>query len=221
MPDELQYLFPPGVIALGAQIEEWQGELHQAEVKIIHRAAAKRRREFTAGRLCAREALLRLGIFSQPVLTGKDREPLWPRDVVGSITHCDDYCAAAIGRMCDYSGLGLDVEPAEPLDDDMIELVCTPDELASLDDLHAAERHLWPKVLFSAKESVYKCIFPAARVFLDFHDIRIRREDTSGRFNAEILKPLPRHQSSPVTLKGRYTLTSSHLFTAVASGVDY
>ena len=64
------------IITVGADISTLVGELYPEEESFIANAQHKRRREFTAGRLCAREALSHLGINNFPILVGKNREPI-------------------------------------------------------------------------------------------------------------------------------------------------
>lgn len=68
---------------------------HPLEESLISRAVEKRRREFVSARHCARVAMGQLGLDSAPILRGDRNMPLFPKGVVGSITHCDGYRAAA------------------------------------------------------------------------------------------------------------------------------
>ena len=92
----MRTLFPAGVVAVTATSKMLHGILYPEEAASIKRAVPKRWREFTAGRLCAREALRRLGIERHPILVGEHREPLWPSGVVGTLSHCDDCYGAAV-----------------------------------------------------------------------------------------------------------------------------
>src|SRR5512134_460449 len=96
------------------------------EEPLVARAVDKRRREFAKGRACARAALARLGCVAGPLLTGSEREPLWPDGVVGSVTHTDSYCAVAVVRSAACAGLGIDAELAEPLDPPIADRISTP-----------------------------------------------------------------------------------------------
>lgn len=215
MDDTLQRLLPPGVVCMSGPLPSWKGELYQDEAELLKGASPKRLYEFTAGRLCAREALRRLGIPAQPILIGPKREPLWPTGVVGSLTHCDGLCAAAVCRTDKYIGLGIDIETAGPLDKDMVELVCGPGE-GWLQAMPEETRHIWARVVFSAKESVYKCLFPLTRVFLEFLDISIRLNAGAGRFHARLSGPPPQPVSGIPSFEGCFAITRGRIFTAVA-----
>ena len=99
---------------------------------LVARAVDRRRAEFTTVRTCARIALGRLGLPPAPLLTGSKREPLWPAGVVGSITHCDGYRAAAVARASEVAAIGIDAEPHDPLPDGILDRVTLPAERAHL-----------------------------------------------------------------------------------------
>ena len=215
MPILDESLLPTGVCTAGTSIENGQGRLYPDEREYIRTSNDTRRRQFTAGRSCAHDALRCLGISALPVLKGKHGEPLWPEGVIGSISHCHDYAAAAVALRRNYAGIGLDVEPAEPLDRDLRLLVCTAAELEMLGRTDIPDIHFWDRIIFSAKESVYKCIYPLAGVFLDFQDIEISFSGKAGQFHASVPAALPARSSLPHEYQGRYVVSSAHLFTAL------
>jgi 4'-phosphopantetheinyl transferase EntD len=158
------------------------------EGELVARAVDKRRRDFTTGRHCARRALARLGIAPAPLLAGPAGEPLWPAGVVGSITHCAGYRAAAVAWSSDVPTIGIDAEPHEPLPEGVLDLVALPDERTQLRELSTAvdATTRWDRLLFSAKEAVYKAWYPHGREMLDFADARVRLDPT-GTFRADLL----------------------------------
>jgi 4'-phosphopantetheinyl transferase EntD len=144
---------------------------------------------------------------------GPDRLPVWPEGIIGSISHCHGLCAAAVARKEDILGLGLDVEPAEPLDTDLFSFILTDRERRLLKAPEAHPLPLWLRILFSAKESTYKCLHPLTKRVLDFRDIELTFRPVEAVFTVrpapEVL-PVP-HMS---TLECRMTVTSTHLATA-------
>ena len=126
------------------------------------------RRASGAARLVARDLLSRLGYHNCAIKRGPSGAPNWPAGIVGSLAHDGDYAVAAICRSGDFAGLGVDVEPAEPLPSELIELVATPEER-----VHFAEDEFAGRMLFVAKEAVYKAVYPIDRMFLDHHDVKI------------------------------------------------
>ncbi|HEX6452667.1 MAG TPA: 4'-phosphopantetheinyl transferase superfamily protein, partial [Trebonia sp.] len=149
--------------------------LFPEEEAAVARAVGKRRQEFGSARNCAREALGRLGVPPAPILPGEKGAPQWPDGVVGSITHCAGYRAAVVARARDLLTVGIDAEPAGgALPDGVLDRVSLPAERAMLGELSAAAPGVsWDRLLFSAKESVYKAWFPLARRWLGFEDAEI------------------------------------------------
>ena len=174
--------------AEGDYPEAIEAGLFPEEREHIAHAVATRRVEFAAVRRCARRALQELGYPPVPILPGEQREPRWPEGVVGSMTHCAGYCAAAVARSGEVSALGIDAEVHAPLPEGVLDLISLESERALLAEL--TERvpgavH-WDRVLFSAKESVYKAWFPLTRRWLGFEqaDIELRMD---GTFEARLL----------------------------------
>ncbi|GIH19646.1 4'-phosphopantetheinyl transferase family protein [Rugosimonospora africana] len=194
-----------------------------AEEPLIARAVESRRREFVTGRRCARQALARLGLPSAPVLAGARHEPRWPLGVVGSITHCEGYRAAAVARTADLAALGIDAEPHGPLPAGVLELVTTADEPDRLADLSRAypATH-WDRLLFSAKESVYKAWYPLTARWLGFEDARLSFDPVTHTFAARILVDGTRVDGGPPLreLAGRYIVSRGLVVTAVSIGLS-
>jgi 4'-phosphopantetheinyl transferase EntD len=178
----------------------------------VARAVEKRRREYTTTRHLARTALGRLGLPPTAIGTGGNREPLWPAGIVGSITHCDGYRAAAVARSEAVAGLGIDAEPHAPLPDGVFDTITRPDEVEALTALAAEHSKVhWDRLLFSAKESVYKAWFPVARRWLGFDDASLEFAPDDGTFSVRI------HQDgAPITrMTGRWLVESGFVVTAI------
>jgi 4'-phosphopantetheinyl transferase EntD len=140
----------------------------------LRHATPKRQRDFLAGRCCAEEALLQLGASSTHVAMAEDRAPIWPDRVVGSITHTGDFAAAAVAWAADIAGLGIDSEQAvDPADAHDIAAICMVDEATLFKAAHGRSFCEFCTFVFSAKEAVFKCLFPLTRNFLEFSDVRI------------------------------------------------
>jgi 4'-phosphopantetheinyl transferase EntD len=128
----------------------------------------KVRRASGAARIVARQLLKRLGQPECALPRGSGGAPTWPAGVVGSLAHDSRVAVAAVGRCDDVGAIGIDVEPAESLPPELLELVATPQERLRLDD-HPYQGRL----LFVAKEAVYKAVYPLDQRFLDHHDVQI------------------------------------------------
>lgn len=155
----------------------------------VQRAVPKRKAEYLAGRLCAREALLRTaGVASAPT-TGEDRAPQWPQNCVGSITHSHGWAAAVVGARSNYAGLGLDMEltmqdvRARKLAHQILteheqdrfarEMADTPGEFLTL--------------VFSLKESLFKALYPLTRKRFYFEHAEILDWQPSGHAQLRLL----------------------------------
>jgi 4'-phosphopantetheinyl transferase EntD len=209
-------LFPDSVITVTATPAMFEAELHPDEQAHLARVGARlRRREFTAGRACARAALAQLGIFDFPLLVGPDRAPIWPATVVGSISHCGDYCAVAVAPKSAIAGLGLDVEESGPLALELVELVCTARERDLLRSGDGTEDLELAKLLFSAKEATYKCYAPLGRTVLDFQDVEIELDPGAGSFTARLVNPAVPPARLARCFEGRYRVAARRVLSGV------
>ncbi len=208
----VETLFPPGVVAV-----EWRGgpdpeALSEAEIESLGRAAPQRRREFAAGRQCARQALARCGVAGAVIGRGADRRPLWPEPFVGSIAHTADYAAAAVAHRRDVASVGIDVERREAVGEHLWRRIAVPAELEWIEGLPAAERTAAATLLFSAKEAIYKCVYPWLKIRLGFQDVAIEaRFAGQGTGTLAVRRcgaapPLPAFDAR-FRWEGRYVLT--------------
>jgi 4'-phosphopantetheinyl transferase EntD len=210
-------LFEAPVVTVTATEAMWSGKLFPEEEACIRRAVVKRRREFTAGRLAAREALARLGIHDFPLLSGESRLPLWPEGVVGSISHCAGACGVAVAPSSAVRGVGLDLERADTLEPELAQRICREAERARFSGLAARLPGVdFAKLTFCAKESFYKCWYPITGVFLGFHDVDVEFEPEARRFRARLLRADAPSIGGRRELSGRFAIGDG----IVASGVS-
>ncbi len=182
----------------------------------ITRAIPKRRREFAAGRWCARQALARLGLPDVPLPPAPDRAPRWPAGIVGSITHSDTLCIVAVARQDHVHALGVDTEPWAPLDAELWPLVCTPTELGWLMRQPPRLRGYLARALFSAKEATYKCQYPLTGAMLDFPDLEVALDLPGGRFSTMLRRAAGPCLSAGSTLHGALCFQAGHVLTGLA-----
>ncbi|WP_168734328.1 4'-phosphopantetheinyl transferase family protein [Pseudothauera nasutitermitis] len=132
--------------------------------------SAKRRTEFAAGRICAARSLRKLGVIAEFPLPVRDRLPVWPSGVLGSISHCATMAVAMTAMKSRYCALGVDVEslidPGVALE--IQPSVCRDGEWIGLEN-HVPCRARSVTLLFSAKEALYKALYPLTGRFEDFH----------------------------------------------------
>lgn len=172
--------------------------LHAIEEQSIGPKAPERRRlHFSLGRAAARDALAELGIYEAEIGRGVSGEPLWPAGIVGAISHAGDLAIAIVGLHTQYSGLGVDLEQlSRGLTPRAARLVCTPGEMVWVDPEAGTTRLT---MLFSAKEALFKALFPIEGVWLGFADAELTWLPERSVFAARLLKTVsPRHQLGTV-----------------------
>jgi 4'-phosphopantetheinyl transferase EntD len=167
--------------------------------------------EFSAGREHAKRALGELGLTSPEIAVGAGRAPLWPAGYVGSISHGGDLVVAVAATATRMRSIGVDLEPDVALDADLVRRVCRPEEVARVPASVALSR--WAKLVFSAKESVYKCIAPLTGVFLEFEDVEILFDAGREQFLARGHGPAA-GLIAPSTLAGTFAAAGGYWVTA-------
>jgi 4'-phosphopantetheinyl transferase EntD len=188
------------------------------EEPLIARSVAKRRNEFVTVRYCARRALGELGVPPVPILKGDKGEPCWPDGVVGSLTHCEGFRGAVVGRSAEVRSVGIDAEPHGVLPKGVLPSISLPEERAELAGL-PGELH-WDRILFCAKEATYKAWFPLTHRWLGFEDAHVTftvdGSGATGKFSSAILID-PVAESGPplTTLAGRWSVRDGLVLTAI------
>lgn len=209
----------PDVVA-AAELREDPPELEPLpdEEPLIARSVAKRRNEFVTVRHCARIALGELGVPPAPILKGDKGEPCWPDGVVGSLTHCEGFRGAVVGRASEVRSVGIDAEPHGVLPDGVLDAVSLAEERRALsampDGLH------WDRILFCAKEATYKAWYPLTRRWLGFEDAHIvfdvGADGASGEFVSRVLIDPAALSGPPLTeLRGRWSVRDGLALTAI------
>lgn len=187
--------------------------LFREERAYAAQAVAKRRAEFGTARVCAREALAELGIAPVPLVPRVDRSPTWPRGVTGSISHMPGWCVAAVTARPDVAGVGLDLEQDTPLEPDLEALVCTPGERRILGELGDGRRGPAAKLIFSAKEALYKCQYPATGLVLDFQDVELEVDFARGIFRLSSVTGDASLRQRLLRIEGRFLRTGALIAT--------
>jgi 4'-phosphopantetheinyl transferase EntD len=209
-------ILPRGV-GVAATRRDVEAPLFHEEEPAIRSAVEGRRREFTTGRACAREALVRLGLPERAIPAEASRAPRWPPGVVGSITHCSGYRAAAVGRALDFDGIGIDAEVNLSLPNGVLGAIALPGEREQVRRLlREARGPCWDRLLFSAKEAVFKVWFPMTGTRLDFEDAEVGFEAGSRRFSVRLRPPHRPPEGDPPGISGRWTVATGILVTAIA-----
>jgi 4'-phosphopantetheinyl transferase EntD len=153
------------------------------------------------------------GIGPAAILPDADGVPRWPPGFVGSISHCDGLCAAAAGPRAVFEGIGIDVERITRLDAGAGSLICGFRELERLGSLSQSHGGLGETLIFSAKESIYKCLFPLIRAFIEFHEIEVTVELEAGRFAAKCVSPGAQFAALVPKLSGHFSVSAPYVVT--------
>lgn len=220
----IERILPAGVVSSELFEDPVGLRPHPQEEALIGRAVEKRRREFTTARHCARLAMTKLGVDQAPVLRGDKGSPVWPRGVVGSLTHCDGYRGAVLAYALQVRSLGIDAEPHGPLPDGVLEAVSLPQERTWLAGTEPSLH--WDRLLFCAKEATYKAWFPLTGRWLGFEDAHITFERdgaaavpgaaASGTFRSDLLVPGDTRDGAPLSaFDGRWLIADGLVLTAI------
>ncbi|KMO78410.1 MAG: 4'-phosphopantetheinyl transferase [Mycolicibacterium rufum] len=188
------------------------------EEPLIAKSVPKRRNEFVTVRYCARQALVELGADPVPILKGEKGEPCWPDGFVGSLTHCEGFRGAVVGRRGEVRSVGIDAEPHDVLPQGVLDAISLPAERGELQALGDGVH--WDRVLFCAKEATYKAWFPLTRRWLGFEDAHITFDaDSSGQagtFTSTILIDPEALSGPPLTsLTGRWAVRNGIALTGI------
>lgn len=210
------------ILPEGVESEECFGEapggfLFREEESVVARAVRQRRLEYATVRSCARACLSKLGYAPTPLLPGVDGAPTWPAGASGSMTHCAGYCAAAVAPAQLFSAIGIDAEPDEPLPEDVLEVVSTPWERTRLAGLGSGGgAPSWDRLLFSAKEALYKAWSSLVGNWLDHQEAQIVLRPDEATFTALLSREDLVVDGMPlVRLEGRYARANGLLVTAL------
>lgn len=176
-----------------------------------------RRAEFDAGRACAGSLLRQLGASDTRVLVSADRAPIWPDGFTGSISHSSDLLGVAVARRSPaIRSLGVDIEAivSEETCREVAAMCVNPVELELIESLDADKR-VAMTVLFSAKEALFKALYPLVGGFFDFCDAEVRGMDSrSQRLDVILLRDLSTEFVKGSAIRGSYRSDSARVFTA-------
>lgn len=142
------------------------------------------------------------------MLIAKDGAPLWPPGFVGSISHCPDYCVAAVGRDAEFRAIGIDAEPHLALPEGVLDVIATRSEQAWL--RAGADASVFrDRVLFSAKEAAFKAGVRSWGARVAFEQLEISLDPGAGAFEAASpFKGAPK-------LAGRFRIDAGLIVTSV------
>lgn len=220
---ELQATFVTRLRLEALAVADRVHQLPSLERELARGMLERRRASFSSGRVAARAALRRLGITGQPIAIGADRAPVWPDGAHGSISHCEDICLVVAGNDPRTVGIGIDIEKHAELGAGVRDLILTSDEKRYLRTLPDGPN--WDLLVFSFKESVFKCVNPLIGRWIDFKhaSVRFERDDDSahdrcgvsvrGHCRVTLSASIERDMPAEVARNGRYFATDTHVVT--------
>ena len=204
-------VFPPFVRVALVPVTEGRPAWAEEEAAVAG-AVPPRRREFLAGRAAAHAALAAIGRNEGPVGVGARRQPRWPAGVVGSIAHAGAWAGAVVAGSQHARGLGLDIEVLEPpLPADVEQAVAGP--LVVRPSGHPLATYA-PKIAFSIREAVFKCLFPFTEWLLEPGDVAVELDLQAGVYRAVVGdRFVPREPP----IEGRFAVIAGHLLTGACA----
>jgi 4'-phosphopantetheinyl transferase EntD len=155
--------------------ELYEGQLNKLSLyrfENLHKLSKKRRLEFFSGRWCAAQCLQERNSPSLNVKVSSDRAPIWPNAYIGSISHSNLTAVSLVGSILDYSAIGIDLQQKSEYSvaEDLKAIIFHSNELEKFWD---NKRHTFSTenfdIIFSAKETLFKALYPKYRHFFDHH----------------------------------------------------
>lgn len=208
--------------------DQYQDSLYEAYNipfnQVSTRAVTKRKAEFLAGRHCANLCLKNYGILDFVIKSGEKRDPQWPANIVGAISHSNTYAIAITGSTSSYLGIGVDVENLVTKET-AIRLksqIFTPAEDTQY--AHQVNFHQVFTICFSLKESFFKAVYPLVRKYFDFSDVTVKKikwtNEQTGIINLCLNRDLCEHFQSGQVFAGKFCKRNDQVITSVEIRVD-
>jgi 4'-phosphopantetheinyl transferase EntD len=191
----------------------------QEEKCLSAKASQKRREQFALGRKAAREAMENLGIAAPgPVLRNESRQPIWPAGLVGSISHTDTIAVAAVTYPSRCESLGIDIhliadQRLSNSKETLLDRICHESEATWVrsDQLLQLQR---AALVFSAKESIFKALYPIYQSSIAFKDVELSWQD--GEFEGTLLFDCSKRLVRGSTIVVKCLVDTKHVLTGVA-----
>lgn len=183
----------------------------------LHSAVAKRKAEFVAGRYVSQQALIKLKSASTHVSIGKNREPLWPTPFIGSISHTHEFAICAVANKSDINNIGIDIEHilSDKTAREIVNSILTEPELILVGSLSSPDPTILT-LIFSAKESLFKALYPDVGCFFDFDVAKIASIDfNSNKFTLELVKTLTPDLACGTHFEGVFDCNNDSILTAI------
>jgi enterobactin synthetase component D len=183
----------------------------------IVKSVTKRQSEFLAGRMMARSALELLTDDKITVDIGENRSPVWPNDIVGSISHSAQMALSIVSKKYTCRYVGCDIEPVITFttQSEISDSIVNSDEKTLINNSQL-ESCVAFTLIFSAKESLFKALYPYVKCYFDFRDAEVFDIDTyNNEFKVMIINGLSYDLPEGTQFSGHYTLNEKHVITFI------
>jgi enterobactin synthetase component D len=209
-------VLPPFVSSVSVSLEhDVAGDVELPPA--LYRATPGRQHQYLAGRYCAATASLRLSPSARTAVgRGPAGEPRWPAGIVGSVTHTADIARASVAWASHARSLGIDSE--QRVDRERAERIKPLVVTAGEGEIGGPALDTATRVMlvFSAKEAIFKCLYPVVGKRFYYEDARILSADVStGCFDAELTTTLAPGFERGTTLRGRFEIDDASVHTGV------
>tara|TARA_Y100001970_G_C14178521_1_gene828463 strand:+ start:855 stop:1523 length:669 start_codon:yes stop_codon:yes gene_type:complete len=192
-------------------------KIHKDEERVVEFfKSQKRKNEFVLGRKVAHLALKKFKLDSEPILrNNKTREPCWPESFCGSITHSGNLAAAAVGMNKDVSGVGIDLEQLDrKINFNISKFICVDKELNWLKQQQPEQANFNLRIIFSAKESIFKCFFPISKKIIKFKDATVSINEEKSEFYFKLSSTCSDILEIRPNLKGFFSVKDNFILTS-------
>lgn len=158
----------------------------------IAAAIAKRQADFLAGRMMAKLAQQALGLPPCPVAIGANRAPVWPDGLAGSISHARGFCASiAVPSALGTPGIDIEAIAQARSQDAILRIALSQPERNLMQDPSARMPvGTLAALCFSAKETLFKALFPTVGHHFGFGAAQLRRLPDQGRLSLFLTQDL-------------------------------
>lgn len=198
----------------------WENEISLPDN--LTSTSLKRQREYKAGRWCANQALRALSHHVVAIGIGQtDHGPCWPDGIVGSLTHTRTFAMAAVARADTFYGIGIDAEEilSKERATKIQKKILTNQESKHFHDwceLGSIQPNILLTLIFSAKESLFKCLNPLVKKFFGFQCALITKIDfVQTQFEIQLTQEVSPNFPAGYKLEGKYILQNDLIITAI------
>ncbi|PCR96223.1 hypothetical protein CP336_11685 [Pseudomonas fluorescens] len=183
----------------------------------IARAVTGRQAEYLAGRWLSQHLWARRNLAPVQVGSGPHRQPIWPSGWIGSISHTSSIAVSCLARTCEVGLLGLDLEPwlAPEVADRISATIVDRQEARYLATQGTFEQML--TLAFSAKESLFKALFPQVGRYFDFDAARlVEIHWPTGHLVLRVTQELSASIRAGMLFEGHFQIGADAVFTVIA-----